>query len=175
MHGQVYAKVQETLEKAKQIFGREFPMPKIHFDLQGRTAGSARASENLIRINPILLRENGDTFIARTVPHEVAHLITRQVYGMGRNVKPHGPEWRSVMVRLGLPPTRCHSYDVTNSAIRTRARHSVFCACMEHKVTEKVVRKIEMGSVYKCRKCRSQIKAHEPVMRMGARAGAIIS
>ena len=38
--------------------------------------------------------------LSDTVIHEVAHYIVDCLYGFQR-VKPHGPEWKSIMVDLG--------------------------------------------------------------------------
>ena len=166
-------KLTETLTKARQLFGRDFPAPRVTFDLRGRTAGTAQYSTNHIRFNDVLLRENEDAFVARTVPHEVAHLLAGQIYGRG--IRPHGPEWKNVMRRLGLVPSRCHTYDTTNSVTRIVAKISMFCACQEHKVTRRVVAKIEMGARYTCRKCRTHIATQKPAMAMGARCHFTIS
>lgn len=166
-------KLNETLAKARQLFGRDFPAPRVTFDLRGRTAGMAHYTQNLIRLNDVLLRENGDAFVARTVPHEVAHLLAHQIYGHG--IRPHGPEWKNVMRRLGLVPSRCHSYDTTNAVTRRVEKFSMFCACQEHKVTRRVVAKVEMGARYTCRKCRTPIASQKGAIAMGARCNFTIS
>ena len=51
-----------------------------------------------------------DHYIETTVAHEWAHLATRKVHGYG--VASHGPEWKQMMINIGVPPARCHSYKV---------------------------------------------------------------
>lgn len=168
-------KIRETLDKAKAIWGRDFPMPQVSFELRGSTAGNYSYREGKIRLNRALLLREADKFIDRTPGHEAAHLVTRHVYGPF--VKPHGAEWRTVMIRLGMKPERCHSYDVTGIA-GTRRHYSLFCACMEHKVGAKIARKVEMGARYTCRKCKEPIHAQKPAIqlttRLTTRAGAVI-
>lgn len=118
----VELKIQEGLNIAQSHYGREFPFPSISYDLKGKTAGTATYQRNHIRLNAVLLVENGDKFINRTVLHELAHLLTYQVHGVprdraGRHAA-HGREWKSMMNLLGVESSRCHSYDTSNSVGR---------------------------------------------------------
>lgn len=121
-------KVLETYEKAQRIFGRIFELPRIDFDLKGRVGGRAWRHNNSIEINAILLQENKSHFLAQTVPHECAHLICDSIYPSAK--QGHGPEWKGIMIRLGLPPVRCHSYDLSSTGIRrvkTIPYHCIKC------------------------------------------------
>jgi len=148
--------VHKTMLKAEQVFGRSFTTPPVTFNLKGRTAGIYRWNPVngfcSIRLNNILLKENEDVFIEQTVPHELAHHITRVLYG---RVSPHGREWKSVMIRLGVSPTRCHDYDVTNSQVRRGTRYVYSCdKCgKEHNIT---AYKHSRASRYRC-KCHGDI------------------
>lgn len=164
---QALAKVTATLALARQVFGRDFEAPKVTFDLRGKTAGAANYAANHIRLNDVLLRENQETFINRTVPHEVAHLLAFALYGS--RISAHGPEWKNVMRRLGETPSRCHTYDTTNATVRRVAKFSMFCACREHQVTALVLGRITRGVKYKCRLCRTFITSQVPTISMGAR------
>jgi len=84
--------------------------------------------------------ENLDTFIdgrtgRGTVTHEFAHLVDGIVYpqtrnrGWGQKRSVHGPTWKRVMILFGATPSRCHSYDTTNSKVRTKAKHVYVCRC----------------------------------------------
>ena len=104
-------KVKEVYAKAEVEFKREFKLPLVGFRLMGRTAGWAYYVENKIEFNSVLLVENEKDMLEDTVVHEIAHLISWQVYG--REGRGHGWMWKSVMNRLGVEPTRCHDYDTT--------------------------------------------------------------
>ena len=47
----------------------------VDFTVKGKTAGVFRYPEKSIGFNEILAAQNFEDFIARTVPHEVAHYI----------------------------------------------------------------------------------------------------
>jgi SprT protein len=89
------------------------PEPQIRFDLMGTTAGTANAGLNLIRFSPVLLRENPNKFLIQTTGHEVGHIVTRKLH-RGKEIDPHGDEWRNVMWAFGLRADTCHSYDTSN-------------------------------------------------------------
>lgn len=106
------------LRVAESKYGRGFPFPTVKYDIKGRVGGSANADKNLIRLNPVLMRENFIHYSIQTIGHEVAHLIQRWVYG--NKCDPHGIQWKEVMVNFGLPPKRCHSYDTSNVPTQIR-------------------------------------------------------
>jgi SprT protein len=167
MQPEAIAKVNDTIERAEKIWGRAFPRPRVSFELRGTKAGTYSHGENVIRLNRTLLLENGQAFIDRTPGHEAAHLITRHVYGAF--VSHHGPEWKSVMRRLGFPPVRCHSFDVTNAKVRNVQKFSYFCRCQEIKVGAAVNAKIQRGVVYRCRKCKTPIASQGASMQLTSR------
>src|ERR1039458_2075993 len=127
-------KVIETLLQVQTLYGRAFELPSIEWNLRGVCAGLAQVRENRIRLNPVLLSENTEHFIRQTVPHEIAHLVNRALHGP--HVRAHGPEWKSIMHALGLPPMRCHQYDATNVRTRTPRRYAYQCNCRSHPVSQ---------------------------------------
>ena len=146
MKKQVEDKLRACIATAERRYNTTFRFPNIRYDLRGTTAGTATYSTWTININPVLLAENFDDMLADTVPHEMAHLITDQVYpeahqrtgnmtrtrnGVWRRPKrsPHGEEWKSVMRVLGCDPRRTHSYDVSNARTRERTTYAYKCNC----------------------------------------------
>lgn len=150
-------RVIETYQLAENIYHRTFELPSIDWDLSGHCAGKAYLIENRIRLNSTLLIQNADDFIRQTVPHEIAHLLNHAMNG--RSVRPHGPEWQSIMRNLGLPPRRRHNYPVAVQWRRPRPRHSLYCMCREHFVTQAVLNRMSVGRVYICRQCHSYLQS----------------
>jgi len=157
LQNQAIDKIHEALDKAEKHYNITLPRPSISFDLKGKTAG---------RANMPLMEQNGDAFMNRTPVHEAAHLIVRKLHGQRRVnrrrvVKPHGPEWKSVMRVLGLEPSRCHKYDTTNcGGRRTRRKgkkYSYKCDCMDYSLgATRHRRNLSVGGhAYRCRKCKT--------------------
>lgn len=155
MMSEACATMRVFLDKAHEGYGRRFDMPHINFNLRGRTAGKAFCRYNEIRLNPVLFRENFEDFKARTIPHELAHIITHVLYP---RAKAHGNEWKSVMRKLGGPTTRCHSYDTSNSAVSVRKCYTVRCDCRTYQFTSIRYNRMRSGTTYHCRKCRSAVR-----------------
>lgn len=134
----VEKRVRELLDKAAEIWPKHKERfqdaPIIRYDIKNHFGGvaiSGGTDDWTIRLNLILMYENEEDFLHNVVGHEVAHLIQRVVYGMTKEVveggkkvikkvRSHGPEWRQVMVELGLKPAAYHTYDV--SSIQTKKR-----------------------------------------------------
>lgn len=136
--------------------------------LKGSCGGKAEYLANKVMVNFALYKENKNEYLMQTVGHEVAHLATFQRYGLQRIVaNAHGDEWKSVMSALGLPPNRCHSYDVSNvKQNRARNRYLYNCSCakplyltvIQHKKSDKFV----------CNTCRARLKFTGQVINIDA-------
>ena len=100
------ARTRKLLIRAERHFERPMPQTDIRFDLRGRSAGMVRFAPGRppeIRYNLQLLAENEEKFLARTVPHEVAHLVVQQLFGPA--ARPHGREWKAMMAVFGADPS----------------------------------------------------------------------
>jgi SprT protein len=134
----VEAKIQECINIANNRYNRTFAFPIVTYVKRGTTAGTACDSTYTIDLNPILLMENLDTFIERTVVHEFAHLVDgimnpeTRTRTWGRSKRDiHGRTWKNIMLAFGVEPSRCHSYDVSNARTKKRsvAQHVWVCGC----------------------------------------------
>ena len=151
---QAEALTARLLEAGAAAFGVPVPRVAVRFDLTGTLAGQARMLERqrfLIRYNLELLARNGEGFLQRTVPHEVAHVITYCRFGP--RARPHGAEWREVMGFFGADPTRCHDYDTSGLSRRTLRHFPYHCACADHDLTSIRHRRFRAGTSYRCRRC----------------------
>lgn len=153
--------VQKYLAIAKDKLGVELPPPHLSLNMKGHTAGRAHWTSNSIVLNGILFNENKDKFLARTIPHEVAHLVAYKKYSTPyRSPKPHGQEWKHVMRVFGCEESRCHSYDTTNSAQQVRQRYELKCkGCGKtYQITSILVNRIRNANrKYSCNLCRTPI------------------
>lgn len=158
-----YASVLRWLALAEQRFGRKFYVPSVSFDLIGKTAGKAYWRTRHIRLNHILLLENFEQFDSTIIPHELSHLICRVFYG--KEVSPHGHEWKSVMRKLGVEPDRTHALDTTNSRISPLVFGYV-CSCKSNNsLTTRQHKRACAGIVYSCNKCNGPLEFTAPVMQ----------
>jgi len=145
----VNAKLKECIAMAESHYSITVKFPRVTYTLRGTTAGTANHGTYVVNFNSVLLMENEDKFIARTVPHELAHLIDHQLhpenfesYGISvtrngrvrRNKRTvHGPTWKAIMAVIGAADaTRCHTYDTTNAKTKKKAVHVWQCACGSH-------------------------------------------
>lgn len=148
------ARTQELLAMAAGQYRTPMPTPAIRFDLRGQAAGQVRTRDGrvcIVRYNAALLAAHPEDFIARTVPHEAAHVAAFRLHG--RHIRPHGPEWRAVMALFGAAPERCHSYAVAGLQTRRLRRYDYRCACRIHRLTSIRHNRIHAGQVYLCRQC----------------------
>lgn len=137
IQARIKSDVAKYVNIAEKHFAHPYRTPAIRYDVRGATAGYA-LGDHLVRFNPILLMENIEDFMARTVPHEVAHCIDyanqRRQWSMymprrgKRSV--HGPSWQAVMRVFGVKDiARCHKYDVRNAQVKKKAKYEYTCGC----------------------------------------------
>lgn len=157
------------IDIANQHFGLNIPHVPVDFNLRGTTAGKAWGGRK-IQYQPVLLEENGDKFLNRTVPHEVAHIVVYHLYPQARMrmsngrrmIKPHGKEWKRVMAIFGIDSSRCHSYDVSNVSTQKTKLARAFkykCNCKVWDFTVIRHRRCLKGMKYSCPKCRGVLEA----------------
>ncbi|MEE9357423.1 SprT family zinc-dependent metalloprotease [Candidatus Vondammii sp. HM_W22] len=147
------------LRQAERHYNRTMPEIEIRFDLRGRGAGMVCfpvIGKPSIRYNKLLLKENFEIFLAETVPHEIAHLVARTLFG--KKIRPHGAEWKSVMDYFGIEAKRCHDFDVSRSSRRSLERFNYLCSCREHQLTSIRHNRAQAGTVYSCRRCGEVLK-----------------
>lgn len=147
------------LRQAARHFSVPLPDPLIRFDLRGKAAGMVLFHDNrqtVIRYNRSMLVDNGEAFIQRTVPHEVAHLVARQLHGAA--IRPHGREWQAVMHFFGADSSRCHNFSVREQE-RRRMRHFDYrCDCQAHRLSAIRHHRHQAGVSYRCRRCGSALR-----------------
>ena len=149
----------EFIEQACNIFTQKIPLIPVIFDLKGRAAGMYRVlnGERVIRYNPYIFSKYFDDNLLTTVPHEVAHYVVDVLYGVHR-VKPHGPEWREVMLSLNAEPKATGDYDLAGIPVRRQRRFPYRCGCKTHEISTVRHNKILSGAAaYLCRTCKKPL------------------
>lgn len=139
--------------EAECFFDRPFKRPEYHFNQRGKSAGTAHLQRNIIKFNATLFKQNRDEFINQVVAHEVAHLITYQLYG---KVRPHGKEWQNIMIQVFNKPAKTtHNLDISD-VIGQQFKYQ--CLCSNHQLSIRRHNKILRGASYLCRKCKGSLQ-----------------
>jgi SprT protein len=169
----VVDEVQRYLDVASLLYHQTFEPIEVLFDLKGKTAGMYRVRsmpaarflglgspvviQRVIRFNPWLFAKYPEDSWSNTVPHEVAHYLADCLYGL-RRIKPHGTEWRKVMLDLGAEPIVRAAYDLSGIPVRKVSRYSYQCQCRDVFLSsyrhQKIQRKLQS---YRCRDCRKEL------------------
>jgi len=156
MPDQLLARVEACFLQAERFFDRRFVRPEVSLRLRGLKAGVAHLTENRLRFNARLYRENREHFLRQTVAHEVAHLVAHQLFGP--RIRPHGAEWQRIMQQVyGLPPERCHHYAVERPA-GVRYLYRCHCPDGEFAFTAQRHALVLRGRQYLCRRCRGPLR-----------------
>ena len=160
---QVTAQTHKYIERACELYDREFELIPISFNLSGRTAGMYKVSgeSQLIRYNPYIFHRYFEENMEVTVPHEVAHYVIDKIYGhaqrgifSAKRIKPHGVEWQAVMEKFGVDASRTSSFNLEGLPVRHYTNYLYACRCRQHQLGSrrhhKVLRK---QARYHCRAC----------------------
>ena len=106
-HEYLIVKSKEILElwKASELL----PSLTIIWNQRLRTsAGRARLLEQVVELNPNLLKTNPEN-VLEVLTHELAHLVVFNRYG---RTLPHGKEWKDLMREAGQAPMVYHRMNV---------------------------------------------------------------
>lgn len=151
---------QHFIEEANRLMDLNLPEISVRFDLKGKSSGMfvVRQHQPFIRYNEMIFSEYYADALINTVAHEVAHYVVFSVWGL-KKTKPHGAEWKQVMMMFGLKPEVTSSYEVEHIPLQKQRRFEYACVCMTHQITTTRHNKVQAGrAVYSCRKCREPLK-----------------
>lgn len=152
MPEQIHTRVEACYQQAEAFFKQRFVRPEVCFKLRGQKAGVAHLTENKLRFNLQLYRENREDFLTQTVAHEVAHLVAHHLFGP--RIQPHGEEWQLIMRGVyELPPHRCHTYEVKRRQV-SRFIYRCVCPQGEYPFSAQRHALVAKGRRYYCRRCK---------------------
>ena len=186
----VINEVVHYLALAEKHFRRAFTLDNVQFNLRGRAAGQFRAKpkrvanklfsgaavyETHLRFNNALLEQYGAKFISDTVAHEVAHFVVYELYsrtahrsnsvsrrdlGNGKQIKPHGIEWRSVMVEVfDADPSVTHDYKVEPAYKKSQHAFSCECPGRVHQLGPVRFKRVtQQQTRYVCKTCKQELQ-----------------
>ena len=147
-------KVLVCIKQANDFFKTSISVPNIKLNQRGRAAGTAYLQRNEVRFNYYMYCQNSERFIENVVPHEIAHLVVFNLYGL--TTKPHGDEWQQVMQRLyGVPAARTHNF-------LPEPPKNIFiyqCDCQKHELSVRRHNRIVQGGQYVCKLCRTALQS----------------
>lgn len=155
----IIAATEKYICLASDFFKRSFEVIPVSFGLKGRAAGMYRVRKGRreIRYNPHLFAKYFADNLARTVPHEVAHYIAHELYGLGK-VRPHGKEWQAIMQRFGVDACRTCDYDLEGIPVRKYQRHVYQCRCTTHELGSRRHKQAQRGRTqYFCKSCKGKL------------------
>ncbi len=157
----VIAYTQECLTRGAALYGRKLPPVVVQFDLHGQAAGqfrwTVRTRQCVIRYNPWVFAADFEHHLHDTVVHEVAHYLVYRL--CGARTRPHGEEWRRVMLDFGIKPKATGRYTLHGVPVRRQQRHAYRCACRSHELTSTRHNRQQQGSAYICRRCGASLQA----------------
>lgn len=156
---QVLQKTASYIHLAVDIYNKNIGQIPVYFDLKGRAAGMyvSEHKNQYIRYNPYIFAKYFEDNLLITVPHEVAHYISDVLYGL-RNIKPHGSEWKNIMLSFNTEPNITSDYDLTGIPVRKLQRFEYQCGCRKHQLTAIRHNKVRRGKVsYRCKYCASPV------------------
>lgn len=158
----VTTEVQRYLALASDLYDRHFSSIPVLFDLRGQAAGMYKVGlqtspfakrQRLIRFNPWLFAKYSEDSWSNTIPHEVAHYICDCLYGF-QHIKPHGKEWRQIMIDFGAEPLVRASYDLDGIPHRRLSSFNYRCACRQVALSIHRHKKVQAGiQRYRCLDC----------------------
>ena len=152
---QVVAATEDFIGLSERLFNRPFERVPVLFDLRGRAAGMFKVvgRHRCIRYNPWIFSKYFEENLRDTVPHEVAHFVVHELYGL-KTVKPHGEQWQAVMQCFGADAGVTFDLDLDGIPRRRQRTHPYRCDCRLHQVsTTRHNRVLRNAGRYHCRAC----------------------
>ena len=156
----VVSETNRYIQLACELYQSTFPRIDVQFDLTGHTIGMYKRLKwrRLIRYNPAVFAKYFDENVAETIPHEVAHYIVDMRFKR-RGIRPHGQQWREVMLDFGAEASRTATYDLSDIPKRRYSTVAYACRCQRHELGIRRHNKLlRREAEYSCRRCGEKLK-----------------
>ena len=154
-------KLKKTLRKELKKCRKLYPKINYTYNLKFfnsskiRTIAYFSKKEDSLAFNLFYMKDLEKKFIKEIARHEIAHLITREVFGY--SVQIHGKEWRGVMFTLGSVKPRA-TMDLSKNSESLTSTFKMKCKCKTHFFTKNKRTRLRNGMTYKCNLCNKKIK-----------------
>lgn len=148
----------QHIRRAGNLYETRFKEIPVVFDLSGQSAGMYKRDKEvrMIRYNPWIFARYFEQNLRQTVPHEVAHYIADSLYSgktHGR-IKPHGKEWREIMLSFGVEGKRLADFNLEGIPVRKYRYFTYICGCQSHSLSSRRHNKVMRNQRrYQCRRC----------------------
>ena len=118
---------------------------QIFYSHRLRTSlGLADPINKQIKLNPCL-QQAEDKLVESVICHELAHIITFNRFG--RRAKPHGHQWRLLMIAAGVEPRTTHPVTQELTRRTTRRFNHICPVCQNQRTARRVMRN------WRCKHC----------------------
>lgn len=122
--------IHRTIALLEQHYGRRCPMPRVVWDLRGKSTLGQAFGTNKIRMNEDYRKVLPASEFVRVAIHEACHTFTnsrRPATASRRgDWRPHGREWQDAMRAVGQDPARLFDPTVQVPAARRPTHRSIF-------------------------------------------------
>lgn len=123
---QLSVDIHRALRSWCHLWGADDLAPKITVEFSSRmtrSLGRCYPDRNLIRIAQFVL-DKSDALVQEVLCHEAAHLAARHLHG--GSIRPHGPEWKALMLMAGYPPSvRFKLEPISRPPVKARKRRTL--------------------------------------------------
>lgn len=161
--------IENEVKKYIDMFG--YAHLPIVYDLTNKTAGAFTYKNSTgpvkFRFNLAIAEKNLEAFLARTVPHEVAHYVDFMRNGQKMRTHPsgrrdmHGRYFKAIMQEMGVTDTSTyHAYDTSHVQTKRQRRWEYACSCTSYSIATVTHNRIQNGQERQCTKCKEVINKH---------------
>lgn len=160
LQAEIQSKINSVVSKLESL---GYPRISIDADITKLKIGcTGRASSNstTIQLSSEYLNYHKEYVMNQTIPHEICHLYQFAYHPRAKQA--HGPEFRRLMMVLGLQGNTCHNLGLAQGQVRKSTRVTYKCACQSHEITKNMAAKIEARpTAYFCKSCKKHLTKYQ--------------
>jgi SprT protein len=136
-----------------KLLGYSLVIPFTFRSDMKRVAGYAYQADHRIELSEQLFLNNNKEFSAYTIPHEVCHIVAWILFPNAK--QHHGPEFRSLMRKLGCSEKTQVNYDISSLKLEL-FKYSCGCRGKIFNITPAIHKKMQNGEKRYCNTCKER-------------------